>query len=281
VSLIGADGATTSYSYDALGALDQVDLNGTQTVGYSADGSGLRQSRQVDAGAVEQFLWSTVGAYPLLLDDGAYRYVYGPDATPLAQIDDAGVVTYLHTDSLGTPTVFTDTNGAVVGTARFDEFGVQVEATGVESRFGFTGNWTDPVTGFVYLRARDYDPQTRQFFRVDPALDLTGQPYAYAGNNPLTVTDPLGLFGFEALGSWFDQVTASAYHGLTSGPGVAVTSFVVGFGDSISFGLAEAARESLAPGSSCQVIKDGFCSEGGLQKHQFRLPRSADKPSGL
>lgn len=114
------------------------------------------------------------------------------------------------------------------------------------------------------MRARDYHPQTRQFFRVDPALDLTGQPYAYAGNNPLTVTDLPGLFGFEAIGSWFNDVTTSAYHGLKSGPGVAVTSFVVGFGDAISFGLAEAAREALAPGSSCQVIKDGFYSAGGL-----------------
>jgi hypothetical protein len=88
----------------------------------------------------------------------------------------------------------------------------------------------------------------------------------------LTVTDPLGLFGFEDLGSWFDQVTTGAYHGLKSGPGVAITSFVVGFGDSITFGLSETVREALAPGSSCQVVKDGFYSAGSIAAMFVPIP---------
>jgi RHS repeat-associated protein len=58
---------------------------------------------------------------------------------------------------------------------------------------GFTGNWTDPTTGLIYLRARDYDPETGQFLVVDPDLQETNLPYSYAENRPLQVADPLGL----------------------------------------------------------------------------------------
>ncbi|MHB8329000.1 MAG: RHS repeat-associated core domain-containing protein [Acidimicrobiales bacterium] len=40
---------------------------------------------------------------------------------------------------------------------------------------------------------RYYDPATGQFISSDPLVDLTGQPYAYAGDNPVNATDPLGL----------------------------------------------------------------------------------------
>ena len=40
---------------------------------------------------------------------------------------------------------------------------------------------------------RYYDSSTCQFLTVDPALAKTGQPYAFAGNNPINATDPTGL----------------------------------------------------------------------------------------
>lgn len=62
----------------------------------------------------------------------------------------------------------TDSSGAVVGASTFDAFGARTAHTGTaDSLFGFTGNWTDPDTGLVHLRARDYDPTTGQFLSVD------------------------------------------------------------------------------------------------------------------
>ena len=51
----------------------------------------------------------------------------------------------------------------------------------------------DPQTGLQYLRARYYDPGTAQFLTRDPLAQLTRQPYAYAGDNPLNGADPTGL----------------------------------------------------------------------------------------
>jgi RHS repeat-associated protein len=55
------------------------------------------------------------------------------------------------------------------------------------------GAYTDPETGLLYLINRYYDPATAQFLSVDPAVDVTQQPYAYVGDNPLNQTDPSGL----------------------------------------------------------------------------------------
>jgi RHS repeat-associated protein len=57
---------------------------------------------------------------------------------------------------------------------------------------GYTGDYTDRETGFIYLRARHYDPKTGQFLSRDPLDAITGEPYGYTGGNPTNVTDPSG-----------------------------------------------------------------------------------------
>lgn len=44
---------------------------------------------------------------------------------------------------------------------------------------------------------RYYDPATRQFLSVDPLAGVTGQPYVYAGDNPVNWGDPSGLAVFS------------------------------------------------------------------------------------
>lgn len=60
--------------------------------------------------------------------------------------------------------------------------------------FLFHGQFFDYETGFVYLRARWYDPFTGHFLERDP-LQYRDSPNLYAGfgNNPVTYRDPTGL----------------------------------------------------------------------------------------
>ncbi|WP_018348497.1 RHS repeat-associated core domain-containing protein [Longispora albida] len=63
---------------------------------------------------------------------------------------------------------------------------------------GFVGGTIDKDTGLTHLGAREYDPATGRFISVDPIIDeedpqqLHG--YLYSNNNPLTYSDPDGLF---------------------------------------------------------------------------------------
>jgi RHS repeat-associated protein len=62
---------------------------------------------------------------------------------------------------------------------------------------GFLGKTEDPDTGLTLLSARYYDPAIGKFLSPDPALDLRDpqwmNTYAYAGNNPVSRTDPGGM----------------------------------------------------------------------------------------
>jgi RHS repeat-associated protein len=55
---------------------------------------------------------------------------------------------------------------------------------------------TNTSNGSVY---RYYDPATGQFISSDPLVDVTGQPYAYVGGDPVNEVDPLGLWGWNPI----------------------------------------------------------------------------------
>ena len=74
--------------------------------------------------------------------------------------------------------------------------------TWVDDR-GFLGKPLDS-TGLTSVGARYYDSQIGRFISVDPIMDLTDPQqwaaYAYAENNPVTYSDPTGLW--TAKGLW-------------------------------------------------------------------------------
>jgi len=67
--------------------------------------------------------------------------------------------------------------------------------------YRYTGEQNDRGAnrGLYYLRARHYDPALGRFLSKDPLL--TSNRYAYAGNNPCTLSDPSGLAATEG-GGW-------------------------------------------------------------------------------
>lgn len=124
---------------------------------------------------------------PLAIDRGVV-------AMPIEHVSSSGTVTYLYQDQLGCTRVLADSSGNVVGTYSYDAFGTTTSHTGTASTpLQFAGQYLDSETGLYYLQARYYDPSTAQFINVDPLVSQTQQPYSYAWDNPLNVTDPTGL----------------------------------------------------------------------------------------
>ncbi len=184
------DGTTTSR----LTPTAMAQQRGSDPVAsYAYDGDGLRVAR-TRAGSGVEMVWDRTGTIPRLLDDGTHRFLYGGSHLPYAQVDRDGQVHYLHGDALGSLHMITDATGSVTATRGYDPWGRLEATTGAAtSAFGFAGEYRDAETGLVYLRARYYDPATAQFLTRDPLEAITRQPYAYAGNNPVNNTDPLGL----------------------------------------------------------------------------------------
>ncbi|MEU3455089.1 ricin-type beta-trefoil lectin domain protein [Micromonospora sp. NPDC006766] len=121
------------------------------------------------------------------------RYAYGLDAPGLVAL--AG-------DHQGSPYAEVVLSGTMaVRIRKQDPFGNQRGtdklAANMQTNAGFLGAIRDDASGYVPLGARLYDPVVGRFLSADPVLDLAdpmqSNGYAYAHNNPVTLSDPSGL----------------------------------------------------------------------------------------
>jgi len=104
----------------------------------------------------------------------------------VGSIEDLGgfsTVKYMHSDHLGSISVITDANGAVIERLRFDVFGAPVnpntgaaigsfDATNTDR--GFTGHEMDASTGLINMNARLYDPVLGRFLSADTIVPSPG-----------------------------------------------------------------------------------------------------------
>ncbi len=128
----------------------------------------------------------------------------------IEEVAGLSTIKYMHGDHLGSISVITDANGAVIERLRFDVFGAPVDpntgaakasfgATNTER--GYTGHEMDASTGLINMNARLYDPVLGRFLSADTVVSGPGNMqnfnrYSYVNNNPLIYTDPTGHFIF-------------------------------------------------------------------------------------
>jgi RHS repeat-associated protein len=180
-------GTAVTYTYDQANRLIGYGANAT----YTYNGAGLRMSKHV-SGVTTRFVWDVAQGLPLLLQENATNYVYGPGGSILARVASTNVF-YYHRDQLGSVRLLTDGASTVKATYTYDAWGRVTSKTGaVKNPFGFAGEYTDAESGMLYLRARYYDPASAQFISRDPLVRVTREPYSYASNTPLNLTDPSG-----------------------------------------------------------------------------------------
>ncbi|WP_214659220.1 RHS repeat-associated core domain-containing protein [Candidatus Formimonas warabiya] len=174
-----------------------------KTINYTYDGDGNLIKKTVTGsvygdGEEYGYLYDYSAGLPRLLvekaGDETYNYIYagrlysriGPDGT-----------LYYHQDGLGSILAITDEAGDIKNKYKYDAFGnpTMIRET-VENSILFTGELYDQ-SGFIYLRARYYDPAAGRFITQDTLAGEVDNPlsqnlYAYCGNNPISYTDPSG-----------------------------------------------------------------------------------------
>jgi RHS repeat-associated protein len=189
--------SAVSYAYDQADRLKSFDSG---MASYAYNGDGLRESKTV-SGMTTAFTWDISSGMPLVIKAGSTSYIHGPGGLPLEQVASDGTTQWFFHDQLGSTRALTDSGGAVVGTWSWDPYGKVIAISGTATTpFGFAGEWTDAESGFVYLRARYYDPATGQFLSRDPLVADTRSPYGYVHGSPLNGIDPTGLK--DECGGW-------------------------------------------------------------------------------
>jgi RHS repeat-associated protein len=182
---------------------------GTVTYGY--DGNGNRTSSTV-GGVTTRFDWDNIGSgLPNVTAEsiaGAVirKYAYGHD---MARTTDGTTNSYLLADPVGTITHLVSGSGAVQAQYLTGAYGVNKTTTVTDpavatSPIRYTGQYTDPTTGNIHLRARQYNPSLGMFTQTDPLQADIGSrypsAYVYGNNNPTIYVDPSGLRGQAACG---------------------------------------------------------------------------------
>jgi RHS repeat-associated protein len=137
-----------------------------------------------------QYVWSPTGLnVPILRDTYADGAVVSADRL------------YYLTDANNNVTAVTDDTGAVQERYSYDAYGnatiydadwVERSSSSVNNTLLFAGMFVDPTTGLYYARARWFNPSTGAFITQDPAQAETNL-YGYAGNDPISESDPTGL----------------------------------------------------------------------------------------
>jgi RHS repeat-associated protein len=120
---------------------------------------------------------------------------------PIEQINNSsGAVLYLHHDQAGSTRLLTGSTGTVTGKCTYTAYGIPTCEGTATTPLGYDAQYTSTDTGLIYMRAREYDPTTAQFLSRDPWVAITGEPYSYVADNPLTFADPTGRCGVWCVG---------------------------------------------------------------------------------
>jgi RHS repeat-associated protein len=214
----GFPSAVGSAAYDVANEL--TNWNGT-TIGYDANGNILNDGtaaytwngrNQLISRATTSFEYDAYGRRILnavgnnLLYEGWNAGQELSGTTPIAnrilggideffsRTDSTGVHSPL-TDALGSVLALTNSSGNITAQYGYDPYGNTVSSGGTSTNvFQYTGRENDG-NGLYSYRARYYSPAFGRFISEDPIGFAGSGPnfYAYAGNSPMNLVDPLGL----------------------------------------------------------------------------------------
>jgi RHS repeat-associated protein len=192
------DATDKRFAYDAENKQTSFGTNGSSTNGgsYFYDGDGKRVKKVVGTE-------TTIFVYNA---SGQMVAEYSTTAPPTI-----GTISYLTTDTLGSPRINTNASGQVTARHDYMPFGEEIIGLGNRTstngyqadniRQKFTQKERDTETGLDFFFARYYSSAHGRFTSADqPFFDQheddpqSWNLYAYVGNNPLIYTDPFGLW---------------------------------------------------------------------------------------
>ncbi|HTU34692.1 MAG TPA: RHS repeat-associated core domain-containing protein [Candidatus Acidoferrum sp.] len=189
---------TTNYSWDYENRLTSVTLpNSGGTVSFKYDPFG-RRIEKISPSATSIFAYDGDNVVETVNGSGGEvaSYAQGQNIDEPLAMDRSGTVDYYEQDGVGSVTSLTASSGSLAQTYTYDSFGNQTASSGsLTNFFRYTGREFDTETNLYFNRARYYDFQAGRFVNEDPVgfLGSGTNFYRYVDNNPINLTDSLGL----------------------------------------------------------------------------------------
>ncbi|MGH9554489.1 MAG: RHS repeat domain-containing protein [Terriglobales bacterium] len=182
---------------------------------YTYDGDGLRVKKSNG-----KLYWRSIGIDALaetdLAGNNPVEFIYFAGLR-VALRDAAGGVYFIFADHLGSARVLTNATGAPCRDVDFFPFGGEKITlnTCPLLNYKFATHERDPETGLDYAIFRYYNSRLGRFMSPDLLDGGAGNPqsfnrYSYVVNDPINLTDPLGLV---ALPCWLDFFSSQCWPG--------------------------------------------------------------------
>jgi RHS repeat-associated protein len=202
---------TYDYANREIGSYDFADGNSTYTV-YDSQNAYLVVTDPDSLASPATNTTATISQRDL--------YAQAVDEI-LATDDGLGDVLWGLDDNQGTPRDIVNSSGTLVNHVEFTSFGTPTNGTSITAGFAFgeSGMRYDLLTQEYVTADRRYDPTTGRFESNDPSSFASGATNlsVYVGNNPMTHSDPSGLYGissatvYNPVSSYGDDSSLSAF----------------------------------------------------------------------
>jgi RHS repeat-associated protein len=219
-------GAQTHYAYDSLGnqiysgstaytgtANQEFDLLGRATKLQSGVGAGIVEmewyhdkmqlAQWKHGGTTRTLKYDSDGRITRITASGTQNWTsdYHYDETGLAAFTTSANKYYLDRNTRGDIIAIRNASGTLQATIRYTAYGeAWTDNQTLVDKLAHTYNGRDGVIslggGLYWMTVRTYSATSGRFFSPDPLEPEQSFPnstYGYAGNDPVNITDPLGL----------------------------------------------------------------------------------------